>query len=319
MYYVQMKTLIARIATAAALLSTTLAYAEIPPLHPERWVNSPALTAESLRGQVVLVDFWEFTCINWIRTSPYVKALHRDYAKYGLTVIGVHAPEFEFGKQAVHIDRGIHDHQLSYPIAIDNQFDVWQAFGNDAWPAKYLFDAKGNLVHRWTGEGNYDEIEAEVRRLLVAAHPGVTLPATSAEASAFSRSGQASYAGITGETYLGAERREPGTFKLAGDWHVDKQYVELRKAGGKINMPYSGGEVNLVVQAPPSGKGSMAVLIDGKPVGAARGADVGEDGLAHFDRSGMLRLVAGGPPGNHVLTLEPREAGFRAYVFTFGP
>jgi len=169
--------------TAAPALA--LAASGIPALEAQRWVNSSPLNAEGLRGKVVLVDIWEYTCINWIRTSPYVKALNRDYAKFGLVVIGVHAPEFEFGKRAENIDRGIRDHGLGYPIAIDNDFAIWRALGNDAWPAKYLFDAQGNLVRRWVGEGSYDQIESEVRRLLMAAQPGIVLPGVSAEASAF--------------------------------------------------------------------------------------------------------------------------------------
>src|SRR4029077_10698386 len=152
------------------------AASEPPAFKVERWVNSTQLTAEALRGKVVLVDVWEYTCVNWIRTSPYVKAWNRDYAGLGLVVIGVHAPEFEFGKRAEHIDRGIRDHGLSYPIALDNDFATWRAFGNDAWPPKYLFDARGTLVKRWIGEGSYGDIETETRRLLVAASPGTTLP-----------------------------------------------------------------------------------------------------------------------------------------------
>src|SRR5262245_49416240 len=148
------------------------AASNLPSLRPARWVNSPPLAPEALRGKVVLVDFWEYTCVNWIRTSPYVKAWHRLYAPSGLVVVGVHAPEFEFGKSADNIDQGIRDHGLSYPIAIDNEFAIWRAFGNDAWPAKYLFDEMGRLVRRWVGEGSYDEIESEIRRLLVAAQPG---------------------------------------------------------------------------------------------------------------------------------------------------
>src|ERR1700739_1000254 len=151
----------------------------------ERWVNSGPLTADTLRGKVVLVDFWEYTCVNWIRTSPYVKAWHRDYADLGLVVVGMHAPEFEFGKRAENIDRGIRDHGLTYPIAIDNDFAIWRAFGNDAWPAKYRFDSRGRQVKRWVGEGSYDEIESEIRRLLVAAQPGIQLPAVSQEALTF--------------------------------------------------------------------------------------------------------------------------------------
>jgi hypothetical protein len=133
--------------------------------------------------------FWEYTCVNWIRTSPYVKAWNQAYAPLGLVVIGVHAPEFESGKDANHIDRGIRDHGLTYPIAIDNDFAIWRAFGNDAWPAKYLFDDRGRLVRRWIGEGSYDEIERDIRRLLVAAHPGEQLPTASELASAFAKVG----------------------------------------------------------------------------------------------------------------------------------
>ncbi len=295
------------------------AASNLPSLRAQRWVNSQALTPEGLRGKVVLVDFWEYTCVNWIRTAPYVKAWNRLYAPHGLVVVGVHAPEFEFGKAVDNIDRGIRDHGLTYPIAIDNEFAIWRAFGNDAWPAKYLFDAQGRLVQRWIGEGSYDEIEREIRRLLVAAQPGSQLPAVSELASTFEKTGQPSYAGITNETYIGAERREPGAVTLKGDWHTDRQYVELKKGSGDIVVPFVAGEVNLVMQPGPSGRAAVTVLLDGKPVGDARGMDVGTDGVARFDRSGMIRLVAGVPHRRHVLTLASSDPGLRAYVFTFGP
>src|SRR5215471_18514224 len=299
--------------------SLATAASEIPSLNAVRWVNSTPLTADALRAKVVLVDFWEYTCINWIRTSPYVKAWNRDYGQFGLVVIGVHAPEFEFGKRPENIDRGIRDHGLSYPIAIDNDFAIWQAFDNDAWPAKYLFDAQGKLVNRWVGEGSYDQIEAEIRRLLMAANPGVKLPPVSAEVTTFAKIGQPSYAGITGESYVGARRRERGMFKLEGDWRSDGQFVELQKGTGKIILPFIAGEVNLVAQPGPTGKAALTVLLDGKPIGDARGADVDADGVARFDRSGLIRLVAGAPRREHVLTLISDEPGTRAYVFTFGP
>ena len=291
----------------------------LPAFKPERWVNSAPLTAEGLRGKVVLVDFWEYTCINWIRTAPYVKAWHRDYAAVGLVVVGLHAPEFEFGKRAGNIDRGIRDHGLTYPIAIDNQFAIWRSLGNDAWPAKYLFDREGKLVNRWVGEGRYDEIKSEIRRLLAAGNPGVQLPAVSHEATVFARTGQLSYAGITNETYIGADRRQPGTVTLEGDWRSERQYVELRKGTGKIVLPFTAGEVNLVMQPGPSGSAAVTVLLDGKPIGDARGADVGADGVARFDRSGMIRLVVGAARRRHVLTLVTSDPGVRAYAFTFGP
>ena len=295
------------------------AASRLPAFKVERWVNSTPLTAEALRGKVVLVDFWEYTCVNWIRTAPYVKAWNREYARLGLVVVGVHAPEFEFGERAEHIDRGIREHGLTYPIALDNDFATWRALGNDAWPAKYLFDAQGKLAKRWAGEGRYYEIETEIRRLLVAAAPGAALPPISAEAMAFAKTGEPSYAGITNETYVGSDRREPGTVTLDGDWQSGRQYVELRKGSGRIILPFTAGEVNLVMQPGPSGTSAVTVLVDGKPVGEARGADVGPDGVARFDRSGMIRLVARGPKGKHVLTLVASEPGVRAFVFTFGP
>ena len=294
----------------------------MPGFKVERWMNSPPLTADMLRGKVVLVDFWEYTCINWIRTSSYVKAWHRDYAKFGLVVIGVHAPEFEFGKRAENIDRGIRDHGLTYPIAIDNDFMTWQAFRNDAWPAKYLFDARGMLVKRWAGEGRYGEIEAQIRRLLLAANPESKLPPVSAEVTALGKTGEpsyAAYAGITAETYVGEERGEPGMVKLEGDWRTSRQYVELENGTGKLVLPFTAGEVNVVMQPGPSGKAAVTVMLDGKPIGEARGSDVGADGVARFDRSGMIRLVAHAPRGKHVLTLVASDPGLQVYVFTFGP
>jgi hypothetical protein len=292
---------------------------KLPALTAERWVNSAPLNAAGLRGKVVLVDVWEYTCINWIRTLPYVQAWNRGYASLGLVVVGVHSPEFEFGKRAENIDRGIRDHGLTYPIAIDNEFAIWRALGNDAWPAKYLFDGEGKLVNRWVGEGRYDEIESEIRRLLAATNPGVQLPAVSHEATVFARTGQLSYAGVTNETYIGADRRQPGTVTLEGDWRSERQYVELRKGTGKMVLPFTAGEVNLVMQPGPSGSAAVTVLLDGKPVGDARGADVGADGVARLNRSGMIRLVAGAARRRHVLTLVTSDSGVRAFAFTFGP
>jgi hypothetical protein len=174
-------------------------------------------------------------------------------------------------------------------------------------------------VKRWLGEGSYDEIESEIRRLLVAAKPGIQLPAVTPEAMAFAKSGQPSYAGITPETYVGGGRGERGAFSLKGDWQTEREYIELRKGTGTLMFPFTAGEVNLVMQPGTSGHASVTVLLDGQPIGEARGADVGPDGVVNFDRSGMLRLVAGASKGKHVLTLASSDPGVRAYVFTFGP
>jgi hypothetical protein len=303
----------------AAICENVSVASEMPELKAQRWVNTTPLAPKALRGKIVLVDVWEYTCINWIRTSPYVKAWNRDYARLGLVVIGAHAPEFEFGKRAENIDRGIRDHGLEYPIAIDNDYAIWDGLRNSAWPAKYLFDAQGRLVKRWLGEGSYDEVEATIRKLLLAANPEASLPPVTPEVTAFTKTGMPPYAGITAETYVGAARGEPGTIRTSGDWKIEREYIELRKGAGRIEMQIFAGEVNLVVQPGPTGKAAIQVLLDGKPVDKARGADVGSDGTARFDRSGMLRLVAGAPSERHVLALISSDPGLRAYVFTFGP
>ncbi len=315
-----------RTALLCTLLAATAAAAEIPtpgaPLpafNVERWVNSKPLTPDALRRKVVLVDFWEYTCVNCIRTLPFVRAWHREYAAAGLAVVGVHAPEFEFGKRAENIDRGIREHGLTYPIAIDNDFATWEAFHNQAWPAKYLFDAQGKLVKSWLGEGHYEEVEAEIRRLLVAANPAVKLPPVTKEVSEF-RADYARREGISPETYLGRLRRDEGTVKLDDTWRDTPEYVEHRgDKPGRIAMDIVAGEVNLVMQPGPSGKGEVTVLLDGKPVSAERGVDVGADGVARFDRAGMIRLVAKAEKKAHRLELVTSDPGLRAFAFTFGP
>ncbi|MDO3705091.1 redoxin domain-containing protein [Micromonospora sp. C28SCA-DRY-2] len=291
----------------------------LPALAVQRWVNSPPQTPDALRGRVVLVDVWEYTCVNWIRTAPYLRAWHRDYADLGLTVIGVHAPEFEFGRHAENVERGIRDHELTYPIALDDDFRIWRALRNDAWPAKYLFDADGLLVDRWVGEGGYERVESEIRRLIEVRAPGTRLPPVSPEATAFARTGQPSYLGITPETYLGADRAVPGSFAVAGDWRRSGEYVELAGGTGELGLPFNAGEVNLVVDPGPGRPVPVRVLLDGEPIGTERGADVGPDAVAHIDRAAMIRLVAGASRDDHLLTLVTDRPGFRPHVFTFGP
>ncbi|MEV2241753.1 redoxin [Micromonospora sp. NPDC049891] len=298
---------------------TTNLTMQLPPITVDRWVNSPPLTPDLLRGRVVLVDIWEYTCINWIRTAPFVRAWHRDYADLGLTVIGVHVPEFVFGREPGNIDQAVRDHQLTHPVAIDNDYTFWRALRNDAWPAKYLFDADGRLIDRWVGEGDYEQVESEIRRLLTIWTPGVELPPASREVTAFAVAGEPSYVGVTPETYLGTDRGVPGTFVLAGEWTASGEYVELGSGGGELALPFNAGEVNLVVDPGPAGPAALRVLLDGSPIGDERGADVGADAVARIDRARMVRLVAGASRIDHLLTLTSDQPGLRAYVFTFGP
>ncbi len=291
--------------------------APMPPFHVERWVNSAPLAPQTLRGKVVLVDFWEYTCVNCIRTLPFVRAWHARYAPSGLVVVGVHAPEFDFAKRAENIDRGIRDHGLTYPIAIDNDFDTWNAYDNHAWPAKYLFDAKGRLRSVWLGEGDYDQIEAKIRELLVEAG-AKSLPEPTAEVRAFKAPPERD---ISPETYLGEARPESPDVARVGAWKSTADYIEHTDAApAKIVLDFRGGEVNLVLQPGRAGKAAVAVALDGKRlVWGARGADVAADGVARFDRAGMIRLVQGAGPGPHRLELETQDEGVRAFAFTFGP
>ena len=314
-----MRTMSLLVASVVATSCLAGAASRLPPLNATRWVNSGPLTPEGLRGKVVLVDVWEYTCINWIRTLPYTKAWNRDYASLGLVVIGVHSPEFEFGKRAENVDAGIRSHGLTYPIAIDNDFAIWRALDNDAWPAKYLFDRDGRLVKRWIGEGSYHEIEGEIRKLLAAGAPDVRLPPVSPEATAFARTGQRSYAGITGETYLGADRRDRGRRNTGRRL---AQRTSVRRA------PERRRQDRAPVQRRRGEPGHATWILgecrgDCDPrrqaVGDVRGADVGPDGVARFNGPRMIRLVAGAGPGRHVLTLVSNEPGLRAFAFTFGP
>jgi len=293
--------------TAAAAIAGRAASAagDLPVFKVERWVNSPPLTADMLRGKVVLVDFWEYTCVNWIRTSSYVKAWNRDYADRGLVVVGVHAPEFEFGKRAENIDRGIRDHGLTYPIAIDNDFSTWTAYRNQAWPAKYLFDAQGKLSGVWLGEGEYPEIENKIRELLVRAGAR-TLPPVTAEVKAYKDLPFDTE--ITPETYLGTARRESDGVARVGAWKSEAEYVEhVGDEPAKLVLDFRGGEVNLVLQPGPE-TSHLLVKLDGKDLGPTT-----------IDRSGMYRLVHDAGNRRHRLELETKDPGLRAYAFTFGP
>lgn len=303
------------------------------------WLGSEPRTAESLRGTVTLVDFWTYSCVNCIRTFPYVTAWHEKYKDAGFTVIGVHTPEFAFEKDARNVRDAIRRHGITYPVALDNDYRTWNAYANRYWPAHYLFDAEGRLRYVHFGEGKYDETEAAIRALLAEAGHGAGGPMVEGPAMpAFEKIG-------TRETYLGYDREEyfgspekvrrdaVATYSapanpvlnrvyLSGSWRIEAERAVLSAAGGGIAYRYSASAANLVMGA-PGGAVTAEVTLDGAPVPAAlRGADVVERGGKTYVDVSAHRLYglidAKGGYAARTLRINFGGAGVEAYAFTFG-
>jgi len=294
------------------------------------WINSPPLTAESLRGKVVLVQFWTYSCINWIRTVPYVRAWAQKYRDQGLVVIGVHAPEFEFERQLANARWGAENFEVDYPVAVDNDFAIWGAFSNQYWPALFLIDGRGRIRYRHFGEGEYEQSERVIQKLLVAAGARgigrnlVSVIPQGAEAPADWDNVKSP------ETYVGSERSEnrvsPDTrlrlnqWALAGDWRVQKQAAVLEEANGRIVYRFHARDLNLVMGPGAQGKPvRFRVLIDGQPPGRAHGVDVDEQGNGTIAEPRMYQLIRQpGRVGDRQFEIQFLDPGVEAFVFTFG-
>src|SRR5690348_14621367 len=279
------------------------------------WLNSPPLTADGLRGKVVLVNFWTYTCINWLRQLPYVRAWAGKYAAQGLVVIGVHTPEFSFEHNLDNVRRAVQDMEVDYPVAIDNDYAVWSAFDNHYWPALYFADAEGRIRHHHFGEGEYQQSEMVIQMLLAeggSADPGhdlVSVEARGLEAAAdwavlrspenytgYGRTeGFASPGGVVpGKSYpytvpAGLRLNE---WALEGDWTVEQEAATLNTAGGKIACRFQARDVNMVLG--PTAPGTpvrFRVLIDGQPAGADHGTDVDEQGSGTLTGQRVYQLV----------------------------
>jgi thiol-disulfide isomerase/thioredoxin len=294
------------------------------------WINSPPLTAESLRGKVVLVQFWTYSCINWIRTVPYVRAWAQKYRDQGLVVIGVHAPEFEFERQPANARWGAENFEVDYPVAVDNDFAIWRAFSNQYWPALFLIDGQGGIRYRHFGEGEYEQSERVIQKLLVEAGAGgigrnlVSVIPQGAEAPADWDNVKSP------ETYVGSGRSEnrvsPDTrlrlnqWALAGDWRVQKQAAVLEEANGRIVYRFHARDLNLVMGPGAQGKPvRFRVLIDGQPPGRAHGVDVDEQGNGRIAEPRMYQLIRQpGRVGDRQFEIQFLDPGVEAFVFTFG-
>jgi thiol-disulfide isomerase/thioredoxin len=289
------------------------------------WLNSEPLTAAGLRGRVVLVDFWTYSCVNWLRTLPYVRAWHERYRDRGLTVVGVHAPEFGFEHELDNVRRAVSDLDVGYPVVIDNDFTIWRSFENHYWPAVYLVDGDGRVRFHHFGEEAYEETERTIQQLL-----GVDEELVRVDAGGVAEA--ANWGALRSpETYLGSargerrsDRRADGLalnqWALAGEWTVDDESAVLDAGGGSLGYRFEGRDLNLVLAPPASGSPlRFAVRLDGQPPGDANGVDVDESGEGTLSEPRMYQLVRQrGPIRQRTFEITFDRPGARAYVFTFG-
>ncbi len=294
------------------------------------WINSPPLSAESLTGKVVLVQFWTYSCINWIRTVPYVRTWGRKYRDQGLVVIGVHAPEFEFERQLDNARWGAQHFGVDYPVPVDNDFAIWEAFGNQYWPALYLIDGRGRVRYRHFGEGEYQQSERMIQKLLSeAGASGISQELASVAGRGVEAAADWDNIGSP-ETYLGSDRSDSrvsararlrlNQWSLDGDWVVRQQAVVLNQPDGKIAYRFHARDLNLVMAPGAGGKPvRFRVLIDGQPPGAAHGIDVDEQGNGTVAKPRMYQLIRQpGRVGDRQFEIKFLDAGVEAFVFTFG-
>ncbi len=289
------------------------------------WLNSEPLTAAGLRGRVVLVDFWTYSCVNWLRTLPYVSAWHERYRDRGLVVVGVHAPEFGFEHDLDNVRRAAGELAVDYPVAIDNDFTIWRAFDNHYWPAVYLVDGDGRVRFHHFGEEAYEETERAIQRLL-----GVDEETARVDAGGLAEA--ADWRALRSpETYLGSARGEPrgdrrsdglalNQWTLTGEWSVGEEAAVLDAAAGSIAYRFEGRDLNLILAPPASGAPvHFAVLLDGQPPGDAHGLDVDESGQGTLSEPRMYQLVRQrGPIRQRTFEITFDDPGVGAYVFTFG-
>ena len=309
-----------------------------------RWLNSPALNLSDLRGKVVLVDFWTYSCINCLRTLPYLKAWDEKYRSQGLVIIGVHAPEFAFEKDAHNVEQAVRDLGINYPVAMDNDYAIWNAYKNEYWPAHYLIDAQGQIREQHFGEGNYQETEQKIIELLKANHGGrlaavdskVTVRGVGATAAASADKNRSP------ETYLGYARQqnfasleathknveqaytapdslELNHWALGGTWLVSEQAATLNVAGGTINYRFRGRDLHLVLGKQGDEPVRFKVTLDGVAPGAAHGVDSDAQGNGEISGQRLYQLIRqNGDAAEHTFTIQIFGAGAQAFAFTFG-
>ncbi len=300
------------------------------------WLNSEPLSPAGLRGHVVLVNFWTLTCINWLRTEPYVRAWSRAYRTDGLVVVGVHTPEFSFEHEIDRVRQATRDRSIDYPVAADNDYAIWTAFDNHYWPALYFVDAEGVIRDHQFGEGSYQESERVIQRLLGIGREPVSVTGSGVEAEAdwdhlrtpetylgyqrgehFASPRRAAF--DEGSTYELPERLGLNQWGLAGEWNVGRENVLLEQAGGSIVVRFQARDAHLVLSAGARQPIPFRVLLDGHAPGPSHGADTDTDGNGQLQDGRLYQLVrqdAG--VAERTLEISFDRPGAEAYVFTFG-
>lgn len=304
-----------------------------------RWLNSPPLTIEALRGKVVLVDMWTYSCINCIRTFPALKALYERYHSAGLEIVGVHSPEFNFEKNPANVQAAIAQYKLPWPVAMDNDMATWRAYRNRYWPHVYVIDARGVIRFDQIGEGGHDQIQDRVRALLTQAHAVLPPPVNLDESGPSGQITPEIYAGIDRGSFTGTianpegygragrvvdykpvgpsaiANANDGQFFLEGKWVASDEYVEAAEDGSKLELPFNARDVFFV--AASSAPVEVRVTLDGKSVPTSLlGADA-SDGVVRVSGSKLYRLIHLAGVEAHRLTLTANK-GFKLYTFTFG-
>jgi thiol-disulfide isomerase/thioredoxin len=307
------------------------------------WLNSPPLTPAGLRGKVVLAGFWTYTCINWLRQLPYLRGWDRKYSGHGLAMIGVHTPEFSFEHNIGNVRQAVQDMGITYPVATDNDYAIWRAFGNHYWPALYFADAHGRIRHHHFGEGEYAQSEMVIQQLLAeTGSVGAGTDLVSVEARGLEV--PAEWASLRSpENYTGYGRTEnfaspggavPGKphlytiparlginqWALSGDWTMEAEPATLNAAGGRIACRFHARDLNLVM-GPAASETPVrcGVFIDGQPPGEAHGSDVDRDGNGTVTQQRVYQLIR--HPGritDRTFEITFLDPGAQAYAFTFG-
>jgi thiol-disulfide isomerase/thioredoxin len=308
-----------------------------------QWLNSEALTAASLRGKVVLIDFCTYSCINWIRTLPYVRAWEEKYKADGLVVIGIHTPEFPFENNPDNVRDALKAMMVTFPVALDNDRGIWQAFGNEYWPALYFVDARGRIRHHYFGEGNYEQSEQVIQRLIVEAGNSdvgrglvsVHGTGTETEADWGSLKSPENYVGY-GRTQRfaspgGASIEQPRRYSppvhlhrnqwaLSGNWTIRQGSIQLNEANGRIAYRFHARDLNLVMGLSSRGVSqTFRVFVDGRPPGAAHGIDVDSEGNGTLSEPRLYQLIRQKKPiDDRKFEIVFGDAGVNAFSFTFG-